>query len=80
MYYSEAGPETEIHQLFQAAVDCAFEALGTMAESGSSDAACYCSQVASISLPFVLAMEITFQVRPSSYIRGNADSYPQLEY
>jgi len=67
-YQTEAGSETEIHRLFQAVVGCPFEALGTMAESGSPDAARYCSQLASLSLPYVLAMEITFQVRPPFYI------------
>ncbi len=79
-HYSETGSETEIYKLFQAVVGRPFEGLGTMVKSGSSDATSYCSQVAPISLSFVLAMEITFQVRSTSDIRGNAGSYPQIEY
>jgi len=79
-YYSEAGSETEIHQLIQAALGRSFEALGTMAESGSFDATSYCSQMAPLGFPYVLAMEIESRAGSPSHIRGNADSYPQIEY
>ena len=40
----------------------------------------YSGGQASLSLPFVLAMEVTAQVRTPSHLGGNADSYPQIEY
>ena len=57
-HHTEAGSETEIHKLIQTIVDCPFEGLNTMAERGSFDAACHCSEVAPISLSQVLAMEV----------------------
>ena len=79
-YYSEAGSETEIHQLIQVVMGRSFEALDTMAESGSFDATSYCSQMAPLGFPSVLAMEVEPRAGSPSHIRGNADSYPQTEH
>jgi len=57
-----------------------FEALDTMAESGSFDATSYCSQMAPLGFPYVLALEIESRTGSPSHIRGNAGSYPQVEY